>query len=295
MSSSAATSIRAPAPRIMRPAFSQLVTTHISRSRSMWRCARNGQSEKTDRISRRIDQYHRHPLFSQQKLEARHDGSPSPNPKHSTWGWGVWRSFPGFSGLSSGRKKSVRDSEQEQLYNHMELLRKQIEADPYSALFGRRLEPFHKLEKSDTSFNGFLQSFMNTKKPTRARSAELTQKQKGSNSNHVGLQYDPISGRMAPMPPITSGPKIEETTAGPHQTVDCSPGTEVDPKFVSSPNLLEDGQFQPGISKLQTEAPLGSHSIVECSPGSELDALYQSNTVASRDANIRTQVPRETT
>ncbi|KAJ6082299.1 hypothetical protein N7499_007173 [Penicillium canescens] len=295
MSSSAAISTRASAPRIMRPAFSQLVATHISRSRSMWRCARNGQGEKTDRISRRIDQYHRHPLFRQPKEEVRHGGSPTPNPKHSTWGWEVWRSFPGFSGLSSGRKKSVRDSEQEQLYNHMELLRKQIEEDPYSALFGRRLEPFYKLDKSDTSFNGYLQSFMKTKKPTRARSAELTQKQKGSNSNHVGLQYDPISGRMAPMPPIASESKNEETKAGSHQIVDCSPGSEVDAKFVSNPNLLEDGQFQPGISKLHTEAPLGSHAIVECPPGSELDAFFQSNTVASRDANIRTQVLRETT
>jgi hypothetical protein len=172
-------------------------------------------------------------------------------------------------------------------------LRKHIEADPYSALFGRRLEPFYKFNKSDTSFNGFLQSFMNTKKPTRARSVKLTQKQKGSDSNHVRLQYDPISGRMAPMPPIASESKNEETKADSHQIVDCSPGSEVEAKFVSNPNLLEDGQFQPGISTLQTEAPLGSQSIVECPPGSELDTLSQSN-VASQDANIRLQVPRET-
>ncbi|KAJ5309106.1 hypothetical protein PENANT_c020G08570 [Penicillium antarcticum] len=294
MSSSATISARLSGPRNMRPAISQPVATHVSQSRSTWRCARNGQSEKTDRISRRIDPYHRHPLFNQHNAESRNCGSPAPNPKHSTWGWGMWRSRSGLSDLSSGRKKSVLDSEREQLYSNMESLRKEIEADPYSALFGRRLDPFYKIDKSDASFNGFLKSLMHSEKSNRAQSMDAAQKKRRSDSNHVGLQYDPISGRMAPMPPIVSEPQNEEAKASSHKVVDCPPGSEIEAKFVSYPNLPQDGQFQPGDSKLQTEASLSSQ-IVECPPCNELDVLFQSNPDHSQDTITKTQVPGEDT
>jgi hypothetical protein len=287
--------------RVMRPALSQLMAVNISQYRSTWRCARNGQSENTDRFSRLIDPYHRNDLFNQNKNEAHHGRSPTlnPNPKGPIWGWGVWRSRLGFSDLYSGREKSLWDSDQEHLYNHMELLSKQVEADPYTALFGRRLNPFLKLDKPDTSFKGFFQSFMNTQKHTHVRIVKLKkkqkQKQKGSNSNHVGLQYDPISGRMVPMPPSASVLKNEDAKSDSLQVVDCSPGSEAEANLVSSPSLLKDRQFQPGNSKLQTGVSLGSYPIFECPPGSELDALFRSTLAPYRDGSTSPQIPNETT
>ncbi|KAJ9492770.1 hypothetical protein VN97_g439 [Penicillium thymicola] len=175
----------------------------------------------------------------------------------------------------------------------MELLKRYIEADPYRAVFGRRLDPFQNFNKNETSLNGFLQSLTSLEKPRNAGPG-VDKRQTRSDANHAGLQYDPISGRMAPVPlpdVLESGKPEAEINS--HKVVDCPSGTEVDAKFAHSPSLAEDGQFQPGNTELSPKALSSAQSTIDCPPGTGLDAHFTS-TPTSQDAQDRLQVPQET-
>lgn len=291
MSSSAAMSIRNSGPRVIRPPSSQLVATQTS-NRSIWRCARNSQGDKTERISRRFDRYQRYPPYNQRKPETCRDSNATPNDTHSTWSWTAWLSQSSFPDLPADRERRLWNSDLGQTHKRMELLKKYIEADPYRAVFGRRLNSFQNFGKNDTSLNGFLQSLTSLEKPRDVRPG-VDKRQTRSDANHVGLQYDPISGRMAPIPPPTvlesSKPEAEINS---RKVVDCPPGTEVDAKFAHSPSLAEDGQFQPGNTDLSPEAPPSTQSTIDCPPGSELDA-HITSTLTSQDAQGRLQVSQE--
>lgn len=292
MSSSAAMSIRNLGPGVIRPPSSQLVATQTS-NRSIWRCARNSHGDKTDRISRCFGRYQRYPLYNQQKPETCRDSNATPNDTYSSWSWTAWLSQSSFSDLPDDRKSWPWNSDLGQTHKRMELLKKYIEADPYRAVFGRRLDPFQNFGKNDTSLNGFLESLTSLEKPRNLRPG-VDKRQKRSDANHVGLQYDPISGRMVPIPPptILESSKLEADTNS-HKVVDCSPGTEVGAKFAHNPGLAEDGQFQPGNTELSPEAPSSAQSTIDCPPGSELDAHFTS-TPTSQDAQDRLQAPQET-
>ncbi|KXG53865.1 uncharacterized protein PGRI_009150 [Penicillium griseofulvum] len=175
----------------------------------------------------------------------------------------------------------------------MEFLRKYIEADPYRAVFGRRLDLFQKFGKNDTSLNGFLQSLFNMEKPPNVR-PRVDKWHRRTDTNHAGLQYDPISGRMVAIPSSTAPESSNaEAEINSHKAVDSPPGTEVEAKFAHSPNLAGNGQFQPGNTGLgPLKAPLNPLSTVVCSPGSELDALFTS-TSTSQDAQSRARVERK--
>lgn len=291
MSSPIAMSIRNLGPRVIRPPSSQLVTTQSNRS--IWRCARNGQGDKTERISRYFHRYQRYPLYNQQKPGTCRDSNAAPNDTHSSWSWTAWLLQSRFPDLPPDREGRLWDSDLGQTHKRMELLKKYIEADPYSAVFGRRLDPFQNFDKNGTSLNGFLQSLTSLKKPRNAGPG-VDKRQTRSDANHAGLQYDPISGRMAPVPLpdiLESGKPGAEINS--HKVVDCPPGTEVDAKFAHCPSLAEDGQFQPGNTGLSPKALSSSQSTIDCPPGTELNAHFIS-TPTSQDAQDRLQVPQET-
>ncbi|KAJ5748029.1 uncharacterized protein N7511_009725 [Penicillium nucicola] len=155
-------------------------------------------------------------------------------------------------------------------------MRKHIVTEPYDFFSWRRLDPFFKLRKPDTSFNSCLQFLMHTDKPNHTKPVDPKQKKKRSYSNHDRLQYDPISGRMAPMPPVAS--ELKNTQSGSsHQVGDCLPSHEIKENIVSNAELLKDEQSQPRNAKSQTEAPPNSHLIVECPQGSDLEAKFISD------------------
>ena len=172
----------------------------------------------------------------------------------------------------------------------MELLKKYIEADPYGAIFGRRLDPFHKFGKYDTSWNGFLQSFSNTERPTKTRSTDALHWQTKSDANHVGLQYDPISGRMAPMPPTASQSPNGGADLESDKGVNYPQENEVEAKFTATPSSVEDGQHQPD-SQLCSESRLDSQSIAACPPDNKLEVP----TPTIQTAQTKIQVPQEAT
>lgn len=297
MSSSIAMSTAAASgPGATRPALSQLVAAHNSNSRNLWRCARDYSSkrDKAERISRRVDRYHRHPQANiRRKTEGRQDWpSTAHRDASSTWGWGLWRSRSSFSDFSAGRE-SFWDSEREQMQRRMAHLRKHLSEDPYGAVFGRRL--------NESVWSGFFQSIMNTE-PTNTGACQSSKThlqdfnfaKSPQPSDTVAardmLQYDPISGRMAPKPP---SPSEDATTVQGHSTgIDCPPGSEVEAKFASKPDSVEDGQFQPGSVPIKqgSEGNVNSQSV-DCPPGSELEALFTSDPASYKDAHVIARVP----
>ncbi|CAG8908923.1 unnamed protein product [Penicillium egyptiacum] len=294
MSSSAAMSIRKSGPRVIRSASSQLVATHTS-NRSIWRCAPNGQGDKTELISRSFGKFQRYPLYNQRKARTRRGSNTTPNDTHSRWSWAAWLSQSSSYHPPAGWERSLWGSDSGRVHKRMDLLKRYIEADPYRAVFGRRLDPFQNFGRTDTSLNGFLQSFSSMEKPLNGR-PRVDKWQTRSDANHVRPQYmyDPISGRMAPIPPSTAPESSDpETEINSHKAVDCPPGAGVEAKFAHNPSLAEDGQFQPGNTGPSVEAPSSSQSTVDCPPGSEQDASFTS-TRTPQDAHGRAQVSQET-
>ncbi|KAK4864236.1 hypothetical protein LT330_010029 [Penicillium expansum] len=297
MSSSAAMSIRKSGPRVIRPPSYQSVVTQTS-NRSIWRCARNGQGGKTERILQRSDKYQRCPPYNQRKPETCRDrNATTPKDTYSSWSWAACLSQSSFSDLPAGRERRIWDSDSGQTHKDMEFLKRYIEADPYKAVFGRRLDPFSNFDKNETSFDGFLQSITSMEKPRSVRT-KVDKRQTRSDANHVGLQYDPISGRMVPIPqPTTLESSKPEAENNYHKAIDCPSGTEVDAKFAHNPSVTEDGRFQHGNTgpspEAQSSSQSSSQSTIDCSPGSELDILFTS-TPTSQDVQDRLQVPRET-
>lgn len=298
MSSSIAMSTTASGSSVTRPALSQLVAAHTSR-RSIWRCARDHHLNggKADRISRRIDKYHRHPQANiRRRTENRQDWpSTAHRNANSCWGWGLWRSRSSFSDFSAGREKSFWDAEREQMHQRMAHLREHIAKDPYGAIFGRRLDPVYT--DKHYSWPNFLRSFMNTESEGRNHSSKshlqdfnfAKSSQPGNDARDM-LQYDPISGRMAPKPPSPS--EEPSPVQGQSAGIDCPPGSEVEAKFAANPSLVEDGQFQPGSTPTQqTSETKANAQSIECPPGSELEALFTTDPTSYKEAHVMTKVP----
>ncbi|THC99231.1 hypothetical protein EYZ11_001319 [Aspergillus tanneri] len=107
----------------------------------------------------------------------------------------------------------------------MEQIKKEIEADPYGVLFGRRLEPFSALNKFEDVFASFYRSLFGLDKAENFRSFDTTAHRKTAKHasaevpkkdsqfkqpvadstasslqefNTDNLEFDPISGRMVP-------------------------------------------------------------------------------------------------
>ncbi|KAK5788516.1 hypothetical protein VI817_009474 [Penicillium citrinum] len=271
---------RAAGVGVTRPALSQLVTSNTSHSRSILGCARSyhaGNKDKSERISRRIDRYHRHPQANcRRKTDAREDW-PATTHRVAGWGIGYWhRSRSSFSELSSGRDNSFWDAEHEQMARQISSTKKPMEEEHCNMLFGRRLGASY-MEQNNARWPSFLWSFVEEEpahsEPAKAHLQDFNFAHSPSSSslgNPDSLQYDPISGRMVPKPPVES--HIEGIKA----SVDCPPGSEVEAKLVSNPTVPEHNK---------TSAMVDSQSV-DCPPGAEMEALYKSDSAALENPTI---------
>ncbi|KAG2416609.1 hypothetical protein HFD88_007824 [Aspergillus terreus] len=146
------------------------------------------------------------------------------------WGWGRFKSsFPGFrNGRPPG--EDFWEAERARTQRRIEQIKKEIEADPYGALFGRRLEPWSTFDKMENtlasmcrSVFGFDKGFDKTAEPrpmdTTARTTPTKPSARRENETSVDhtkedatsrastdidrndFEFDPISGRMSPRKP----------------------------------------------------------------------------------------------
>ncbi|KAJ5128572.1 hypothetical protein N7526_006738 [Penicillium atrosanguineum] len=227
------------------------------------------------------------------------------------------RSRSSFSGFSADRGKGFWDTEREQLHHHMAHIKKSVSEDPYCAIFGRRLDSYC-MDKQEHVWPGFLRSFLNIEpaaeeNPSKAHLQDFNFV-KSPQPSADGYQYDPISGRMAPMPPkpvdtdvfasvecppgseveakLASEPLVKETAQKPRpESVDCTGGSELEALFTADPASFKEAQ-------VMAKVPHGQESIVkpnihvDCSPGNELDALFVSESRRTEQPGAETiQVP----
>ncbi|KAJ5338702.1 hypothetical protein N7452_005430 [Penicillium brevicompactum] len=237
-------------------------------ARELWQCSRNSKDEHTDPLLRATHKRHRQPEFTHSKTEG-YRGEACSNHNPLSWRWGIWRVRSTCSSLPTGQANSNRHAD---LEKRLESLRRLIEADPYSALFGRRPEAFHKFGKIDIPWNGFLQSFSKFQRPTKTRKTNAAQCQ--TNTNHTGLQYDPISGRMVPVSPTKSRNVDEEVNLAHQKQNVHSPNKE---EGSTIPGLGENWQ-QPRTLSTNVDTHLGSKPVVRLPPQSAEGAQTETET-----------------
>lgn len=240
-----------------------------------------------DRVARSIDKYQRHPQANLRRKTEACGGWPaiahrSPS---SNRGWATQHARSRFSELAS-REKTYWDAELEQMSQRMAYLKRQVASDPYEALFGRRVDSSHYIDRSDTTtaWPGFLRTLVGaetpmTDHPSKAHLHDFNFTQSntrpGASGPRDALEYDPISGRMAPKAPepqagsestmrssSTSHPK--KPTNQPNITVPCRPGSEVAALLTPARN----DQNHP------SQGSSAANVYAECPPGGVLEAKY---------------------
>ncbi|KAJ6104320.1 hypothetical protein N7523_010640, partial [Penicillium sp. IBT 18751x] len=234
------------------------------------------KQDDVERIFRRIAKYHRHPQANpSRKVECQSWPSTGHHDSNSSFPWGLLpRSRSRFSGFSAGRGKDFWDTEREQLHHRMAYIKRSATEDPFRAIFGRRLDSY-RVDKQDHIWPSFLRSFLNIEpaveeNPSKAHCQDFNFV-KSPEPGAEGYQYDPISGRMAPMPPK---PADKDALT----SVECPPGNELEAKFVSEP-LGEEGAKTPHPES------------VDCAGGSELEALFNTEPASFKEAQVMMKVP----
>lgn len=235
----------------------------------------HNKRDNIERIFRRFERYHRHPQANpSRKAECHSWPSTAHRDSTSSFPWGLPpRSRSQFSGFSAGREKGFWDAEREQLHHRMAFIKKSVSEDPYCAIFGRRLDSY-RMDKHDNVWPVFLRSFLNHESATEENPSKAHLQDfnfaKSPPPIMEAYQYDPISGRMAPMPPK---PLDTDALTG----VECPPGSEVEAKLASEPSV------QKSTNKARSKS-------VDCTGGGELEALFTADPASLKDAQVKSKV-----
>ncbi|KAE8144768.1 hypothetical protein BDV25DRAFT_86281 [Aspergillus avenaceus] len=152
------------------------------------------------------------------------------------WGWGQSKSCFPSPHKDTRHKKDFWDAERDRMQKRMEQIKREIDADPYVALFGKRTGPFDFPKSYEKDLFSFCRSVFGldkadesgtintTPSPKTAKDAPLkSQRNNGSpssssskewmmdntqgasqNAGREDLTFDPISGRMIPRKPRAS-------------------------------------------------------------------------------------------
>ncbi|OJJ33197.1 hypothetical protein ASPWEDRAFT_613920 [Aspergillus wentii DTO 134E9] len=188
---------------------------------------------KTDSERRRIDAYQRLCQSRNRRKAAHHHPRTHvlDHNHHPWWNWGYgWsRTNQKFPEHQHGRdpRKEFWETGKTSMQKRIEQIKKQVDADPYAALFGRRLEPFSLFDKHDNIWSSFCRSFLGSERETKAKPKDTVADVKATNVSpsskdydaqlkkptpvqkpieasskgtiaNTDLEFDPISGRMIP-------------------------------------------------------------------------------------------------
>ncbi|KAL4918644.1 hypothetical protein BDW62DRAFT_60350 [Aspergillus aurantiobrunneus] len=241
-------------------------------TRGLWRCSH--QIYDHDRRRKNIQII----LNKRQRLRRppqppREQRTIYPDCHYQSWqnpGWGWSSSRSGFLESKPRPRRGDGDSWEDRAQQRMERIKKEIEADPYAALFGRRLGPYNgwgsgfKLENGFTalcrSFFGLDRSEKDTGVAAGRGKGDYSIDHSTSNgevwepqpervqsqsSPESGYEFDPVSGRMVPKRSLeTSEEEGKERHATNGQSEEPKPGSKVD-----SSSSVEESETNPrGLS-----------------------------------------------
>ncbi|KAL4869381.1 hypothetical protein BDV12DRAFT_84264 [Aspergillus spectabilis] len=206
-----------------------------SQIRGLWGCSHQRYNHDRHRSHVRfiLSMHHRvrrpHHPTREQTIYPNHDYQSWWSPD---WGWSSSKArFPKFQPRRKDRdedkkrpKNEYWESPKDRAQQRMEWVKKEIEADPYTALFGRRLEPFSFGSgfKLENTFTELWRSLLGIDKGS-SRTVDMVVRAKADNADSSSaqhgkaqepikqevrsqstpdlkteFQFDPISGRMVP-------------------------------------------------------------------------------------------------
>ncbi|GKZ21410.1 hypothetical protein AbraIFM66951_006195 [Aspergillus brasiliensis] len=178
-----------------------------------------------------MDKHRRYCLSKLREKPPRHPRKAQVYESHHPWwfrgyGPGYDRDKPFQFGNRNGNKGDFWEAERSRVKERMDQIKREIDKDPYAALFGRRLEPFSSFEKLDNAFTSICRSFLGldkskstmdtTARPkaTAAASKDSSRSPKKScpetsggvpssdqmvsEIDRTSYEFDPVSGRMLP-------------------------------------------------------------------------------------------------
>ncbi|CAK41875.1 serine-threonine rich protein [Aspergillus niger] len=208
-------------------ASSRLLRSSYQR-RHLWRGP--GERINYDYLEKQMDRHRRYCLSKLREKPARPRKANVYESHHPWWfrgfGPGYDRDKPFQFDHRSGIKGDFWEAERSRIKDRMDQIKREIDNDPYAALFGRRLQPFSSFEKLDNAFTSLCRSFLGlgksestmdtTARPkaTAAASKDSSESPKKPNSkmgggvpssdevvsgiNRPSYEFDPVSGRMIP-------------------------------------------------------------------------------------------------
>ncbi|PYH34934.1 uncharacterized protein BO87DRAFT_415660 [Aspergillus neoniger CBS 115656] len=214
-------------PQAILFASSQHLKSSCQR-RHIWRGP--GERINYEYLEKQIDKHRRYCLSKLREKPAR---PRKANVYESQNPWGFRGYGPGYDRDKSfqfykrnGIKGDFWEAERSRIKERMNQIKREIDKDPYAALFGRRLQPFSSFEKLDNAFTSICRSFLGLDKSestmdTTARPKATTAVSKDSSESpkkpqpdvsgrvpssdetvsetgRPDYEFDPVSGRMIP-------------------------------------------------------------------------------------------------
>ncbi|KAL2810877.1 hypothetical protein BJX63DRAFT_400793 [Aspergillus granulosus] len=229
-------------PHVLPPPLQLLSSSY--QHRTLWYSYHEDDPRPRHKRARILYQHHHHPRCKHPRQTQKDQA------ENNKWDlWGVKRKWVEDWPLDR-HWNSHWNSHSARARRRMEWIKKEVDADPYAAVFGRRHEPLHfpRLEEAFTtlwnSFLGLGSGFVKEdKSKTSSSTAGAMNKATSSNSDNIiyspgepqirpntvpppspdiiiredGFEFDPISGRMVQRPSnVVEGNKKREST-GPEE------------------------------------------------------------------------------
>ncbi|KKK17596.1 hypothetical protein AOCH_005758 [Aspergillus ochraceoroseus] len=232
-------------------------------SRTLWGCSRQRYDQRhdfdRDRWSKleKLHRYHYPPKPRPRAAERPRHADPVYTDyqswKDPGWSWGLRfksRGFPEFH----DEKAHVHDYSEAQKtrpQERLERVRKDIDADPYGAIFGRRLQPFGLGVKLENTFTALCRSFLGldkapnatdiatagtkphfydapSPKSQRPENGQSSPAQAPQSIKELTFEFDPISGRMVPKTsnPLDESEQIGTKSVYPSEAQECDAESE---------------------------------------------------------------------
>ncbi|KAL2004057.1 hypothetical protein VTN02DRAFT_562 [Thermoascus thermophilus] len=229
--------------------------------RSLWQSSRRYHRnswpfDQDEHIPQRIKRYKRLYLFRQAQALPRQavldrQSAHTPRREHPWWSWGWgWRGFQSRGPDDPSRKRgkdnvykeqngSWWEAERARMEREMEQLKKEIEADPYTALFGKRIEPLGRQDRHTGLWSAFCQSFLglNDSKDSAKPDGPAVSKDTEKSSSNASINNE-ASSKSVKSDAIPAQPSKPSTTSEPETSFEFDPVSgRMVPKKSSFPEL----------------------------------------------------------
>lgn len=269
-------------------------TKHLKtplQARNLWRGSSRIQEHYNDRGQRRMKIHRRFDMVRMWGRPTQHWPAQIYNRHHPWWNWAKnWeQSIPEHK--RTRPQKDFWGDEGACIQRRMAQIKKEIETDPYGALFGRRLEPFSALNKFEDTCASLYRSLFGLDRSGNTESTDTTARSQTSKNsptknpegksrsprkpenegitdspqekNTIPYEFDPVSGRMVQKKPGLTDEMPKNGPAGRGLT---SKPTSQEPETPRKRNGYLSSMDRTGIKSRATPVEFTSSGALDKSP-----------------------------